>query len=126
MAIKDEDLERLRTKTVEFILCVRAEYLRAGASPLKHWDQIQNRMLSAARRSTSADEWATTLCRGLQLPALNSASSKALIDLGATVRELGGAAEWLDMVQREYGLLMAMARLSADERRAAREEKEAI
>jgi hypothetical protein len=42
------------------------------------------------------------------------------------VRELGGAAEWLDMVQREYGLLMAMARLSADERRAAREEKEAI
>ena len=33
------------------------------------------------------------------------------------MRELGAAAEWLDMVEREYGLLIAMARKTVEERR---------
>ncbi len=71
MAIDEQAKERLRTLTVEVLLCYRAAYLKAGASPLKHWDQLQDRMRSAARRSQTPEEWATALSRGLQLPSLN-------------------------------------------------------
>lgn len=119
--LSEAERERLRTLTVEYLLDVRAAYLAAGASPLKHWEQLQNRMLSAARRSTSADEWATALCRGLQLPALGPRGAASLVALSGAVREAGAARQWLDVVQAEYGLLMAMARLAAD---AARERRE--
>jgi hypothetical protein len=42
-------------------------------------------------------------------------------DLCATVREMGAATEWLDLVQRETGLIFALTRLAAEERKAARE-----
>jgi hypothetical protein len=45
-----------------------------------------------------------------------------LVDLGAAVRELGAQREWLDMLEREYGLLMAMTRLAAERQREAREQ----
>lgn len=121
-SLSDEKKERLRTLTVEFLMEVRRAYLMAGASPLKHWDQIQSRLLSAARRSTTADEWTTALLRGLQLPALGGSrkggnnASRALIDLTSEVRESGAASEWLDMIQREYGLLMALTREAAERR----------
>jgi hypothetical protein len=38
------------------------------------------------------------------------------------VREYDAATEWLDLIQRETGLLFAMARLAAEARKAAREE----
>jgi gamma-glutamyl:cysteine ligase YbdK (ATP-grasp superfamily) len=106
--------------TVEFLLCVRAAYLANGGSPLKHWDQIQNRMLSASRRAVTADEWTSLVCRGLQLPALQLHGAVALHDLCFAVRESAAASRWLDMIQREYGLLMAMARLCAEQRAAER------
>lgn len=120
--LTEEQKERLRTLTVEFLLEVRRAYLMAGASPLKHWDQLQSRMLSAARRSATADEWTTAVLRGLQLPALGgsrkggNSASRVLIDLTSTIREADGAGEWLDMIQREYGLLMAMTREAAEKR----------
>lgn len=128
--LSEEQKERLRTLTVEYLLEVRRAYLMAGASPLKHWDQIQSRLLSAARRSTTADEWTTALLRGLQLPALGgsrrggSSASRALIDLTSAVREADAAAEWLDLIQREYGLLMALTREAAEKRADARMDKE--
>lgn len=121
-----EQAESLRTKTVELLLELRRAYLAAGGSPLKHWDQIQNRMLSAARRSASPDEWATKMQRGLQLPTLGKAGCQALVDLGAAVRELEAEREWLEMIEREYGLLMAMARLAADRRREQRDAAEEV
>jgi hypothetical protein len=114
--------EKLRTLTVEVLLVMRAAYLAAGANPIKHWEQLQDRARSAARRSQSPEEWATALARGLQLPALSSSGSRALVDLVAAVAERGCAVEWLDLIEREYGLLMAMTRLCAEERKAAREE----
>lgn len=128
--LTEEQKERLRTATVEFLLEVRRAYLMAGASPLKHWDQIQSRMLSAARRSATADEWTTAVLRGLQLPALGgqrrggNSASRALIDLTSTVREFDAAGEWLDLVQREYGLLMALTREAAEKRAAERMDQE--
>jgi hypothetical protein len=121
--LNDERAERLRTKTVELLLEVRRAYLAIGANPIKHWDQIQSRMLSAARRSTTVDEWVSSLCRGLGLPALNSLASSAVVSLSAEVREADVSREWLDLMQREYGLLMAMTRLAADEARRAAEER---
>lgn len=61
------------------------------------------------------------MIRGLQLPNLRSSACQALIDLGATVRELSAQREWLDLLEREFGLIMAMARLAADRQREARE-----
>lgn len=119
--LSEEQAEQLRSLTVEMILEVRRAYLASGASPLKHWDQLQNRALSSARRASSADEWVTMLCRGLQLPALSSSASRALLDLTHAVREMGAAGQWLSMLDREIGLVMALARVSSEERRAARE-----
>jgi hypothetical protein len=45
-----------------------------------------------------------------------------LVDLGATVKEHSWQQPWLDMVEREVGLLMAMARLTAEERAEAKEQ----
>lgn len=122
MALNEKQKEHLRTLTVEYLLEVRRAYLMAGASPLKHWDQIQSRLLSAARRSTTADEWTTALLRGLQLPALSgsrkggNSASRVLIELTSAVREADAAAPWLDLIQREYGLLMALTREAAEKR----------
>lgn len=112
--------ERLRTLTVEVLLEARAAYLVSGANPMRHWDQLQNRMLSAARRSATAEEWVTALWRGLQLPAPSSSASQALRDLTAKVVELGCATAWLELIEREFGVLIAMARGCAEARAAAR------
>lgn len=42
-------------------------------------------------------------------------------ELCAAVREMGCSAEWLDLLVREIGLLMALCRIAAEERRAERE-----
>lgn len=118
----EKQKERLRSLIVEFLLEVRAAYLRAGGSPLKHWDQMQNRMRSAARRTSSPAEWATQLLRGLQLPAPSSLASQALLDLDGYVREAGVGRAWLALIELEYGLLMALTRKCAEQRREAREE----
>lgn len=59
---------------------------------------------------------------GLRLQSLSSSASRALVDLGSTVREWSAQQQWLDMVERELGLLMAMARLAAEERAARKEQ----
>lgn len=120
MAASEEQRERLRTVLVEMLLEIRAAYLKNGASPLKHWDQLQNRSLSAARRASTADEWVTMLCRGLQLPSLSSSASSALLALSHEARETGQRV-CLDVVERDLTLLLAMARKIAEDRRDARD-----
>lgn len=117
--------EKLRTLTVEVLLDVRAAYLKTpGCSVLKHWDQLQDRMRAAARTSASPEEWATALCRTLQLGAPSPANCRSLVDLVHEVTERQCRREWLDIVEREYGYLMALARKSAEARREAREQEE--
>lgn len=119
----DEDaVEGLRQRTVAVLLDARAAYLAAGASPLKHWDQLADRMRAAARTSTTVAEWATSLRRGLQLGAGNSSSSKALVELADEVQALGAEHAWLDMLEREHAFLIALARLEAEDRKERRDD----
>lgn len=115
--------EKLRTKTIEFILACRRQYLMNGANAIKHWEQIQNRCLSACRRASTPEDWCTKVLRGLQLAHLDSSGSSTLTDLVAAVIEGGATDEWLRLVQDELGYLMATARGIADEQRAAKEAK---
>jgi len=116
--LTDEQLEELRTKTVEVLLALRASYLREyGASvALKHWEQLETRMLSSTRRAGNPDEWVTLMQRGLRLQSTSKALSLALIDLGASVREAAAQQQWLDMIEREAGLMIAMTRMAAEKR----------
>lgn len=122
MKLDEQAKERLRTQTVEVLLDLRAAYLAtAGANPLKHWDQLQDRMRAAARTCASPEEWATKMARDLQLAAPNLSSSRSLLALVHEVTERRCARPWLDLIEREHGYLLAMARLSAEQRKAARE-----
>lgn len=112
--------EKLRTLTVEFLLAVRAAYLRAGAKPMKHWEQLQSRCLSAARRAAGPEEWTTLVLRGLQIQSLDSSGSSTLRELVNGVVEVGAVDEWFRMIEREIGYLMATARGIADAKREER------
>ena len=117
--LNEAQAERARTGLVEFILAVRRRYLKAYGSAvvMKHWDQIQGRVLSAARRSGTVDEWCTLVLRGLQLPTtLDRLGVATVWELAKTGKDVGHREE-LDIVERETGLLMAMARLIVENQR---------
>jgi hypothetical protein len=63
------------------------------------------------------------MMRGLQLPALSKGACRALHDLDSTVRELGCAPQWLDLIEREFGYVIAATRLEAQERAERREQE---
>jgi len=121
MARLDETTkESLRLLTVAVLMDLRAAYLAAGASPLKHWDQLLDRMRAATRTTASVEEWHTAISRSLQLGSPSNAASSSL---DALVRAVGARrGDWLDLVEREHGYLMAACRLEADRRRDARAE----
>lgn len=117
--IDESTKERLRTLTVEVVLEMRAAYLRtSGVNILKHWDQIQERMRSAAKMTAGPEEWATAMARSLRLDAPSSRYSEALLALTHDVHEASCAGEWLDLLEREYAFLVVMARSCADKRKA--------
>lgn len=114
--------EKLRTLTVELLLELRVAYLGSpGANALKHWDQLQERMRAAARTTASPEEWATKMRRDLNLSAPSSLGSKVFVELVHEVTERNARRDWLDMVEREHGYLIALSRLSAEKRKEARE-----
>lgn len=116
----EETREKLRKQTVSVLLVVRSEYLSNGASPLKHWDQIQDRLRAAARTTDDVPGWVTALTRSLNLSAPSKARSLATDVLAKTVAEHRCASDWLDLVEGEHGYLMALAILEADKKRTAR------
>lgn len=115
----EETKEAWRNLLVLVLLDLRAAYLAAGASPLKHWDQLLDRMRASSRTSSSVEEWHTSMCRSLQLGAPSSAASSTLSELVLTVGPY--RSELLDLVEREHGYLMAKARLEAERRKDARD-----
>lgn len=119
--ISEAKKEKLRTLTVELMLEMRQAYLRTpGANQLKNWEILQSRMRGAARTTASPEEWASKIQVGLQVPSINNSYSKALIDLVHLTSEDNCQPEWLDLIEREHGLLIAMARLIVEERKAAK------
>lgn len=113
-------MQQLREATVSVILEVRRAYLANGASPLKHWEQIHGRVRSAARTTTSVEEWTTRLLRSLGIQSPGKSLSSEMVRLQHTVDEFGGPRAWLDLVGREHAYMMAMARIDAENRKAAR------
>lgn len=120
MKLKDDQAERLRTLTVEFLLDLYRQALQNGWNPLDLWDQISNRMRAAARTSASPDEWTSAMLRSLKLSAPSKDSSRSLIDLSNTVREWGCAVAWLNIVDREFGYIIALTKSLNEDRKAAR------
>ncbi|MGE0493310.1 MAG: hypothetical protein AB7S38_29145 [Vulcanimicrobiota bacterium] len=113
--MRDDQREEIEGRTVDLILAVRREYLAGGANPLKHWDQLQDRIRVAARTSTSVAEWVTTLSRSLGLAAPSNSRSLAISKLAETVGHVCTPDEWLDLVEREHSYLIAMGRLRVQE-----------
>lgn len=117
--LNEEQKENLRNRTVEVLLNVRAAYLAtSGANVLKHWDMLQDRMRAAARVTSSPEEWATDLARSLRLGSPSSHYSEALRSLADDVRERKASREWLQLIEDEWGYLMAMTRSVAEQRKA--------
>lgn len=115
------DKERLRTLTVEHILDVRALYLRTtSANPLKHWELLQARVRAAAKTTSSVEEWGTELARAMRLETPSSDSSRSLRALADFVRERRAAREFLQLIDDEWGYVMALARGLAEERKESR------
>lgn len=110
--------EKLEQALVSLILASRGEYLSAGANPLKHWDQIQDRLRASAQTSSDVQDFVTSFGRGLQLGAPGQARSNAIARLLDAASDVP---RWLDVVDEEHAFLMASARLKADLRREAKE-----
>lgn len=113
--------ERVRAATVAFLDEARREHLRTtGASALKQYETLTSRARSAARTCENAREWATQVLRKLQVRAPSNSTSSAM---RALADEVGSRdAEWLDMVERELGYLIAEVRLRVDARKVDRDE----
>lgn len=118
--LDEQSKKQLRDLTVEVLLSMRREYLAAGANALKHWDQLQDRMRSAARTTTTPEEWATAMCRSLRLAALHKESCSDLYQLAELVHEKQCAGDWLSLLEREYGYLIALARLASEKAKEQR------
>jgi hypothetical protein len=119
--LPEEKKERLRSLTVELLLDVRSQYLQTpGCNVLKHWDQLTSRMRAAARMTEGPDEWATRLLRALQIASPSKYSSDSLLKLSHQCREWQAESEFLDLIEREHALLIAMTRKCSEERADAR------
>jgi len=120
--MRNDQKEEIEGRTVDLIMEVRREYLASGANPLKHWDQLQDRIRVAARTSTSVAEWVTTLSRSLGLAAPSNSRSLVISKLAETVGHVCTPDEWLDLVENEHSYLIAMGRLRAQESKERKQE----
>lgn len=120
--LTEEQTEALRLAIVRVILAVRGDYLRTpAASVLKHWDQITDRMRARAQSCGSPREWASALLRDLRIASPSDWTADAMVGLQARVDECGAPRAFFDLIDRESGYLIAVARTEADSRRAARQ-----
>jgi hypothetical protein len=122
---REQKLERLRTLLVEMLMAFRREYLQTtGCNRLEHWRILLDRMQAAARSSRNADEWATQVAKSLQIQQLGKYACQSLIELSSFVREQDLWPDARRLVDRERGLLEALGRRIAEERKEARETAE--
>jgi hypothetical protein len=119
--MSDDKIETVRLATVALVMALRAQYLAGGASPLKHWTQITERMRAAAATTSGPREWASVMLRKLGVQAPSRETSSAIERLVAAVEIPGvGDARFLALVDREWGYLIALARAEAEERQERR------
>ena len=114
--------------TRDFLLAVRADYLAADMKRAqKHWTQIENAAKGAALRGRrTASLWAGRVTEKLNVPASSRSICLATDRLVEAVDGHGLSTDWIGLVRTEIGLVMAMARLEAEERKEAREKKAVV
>ena len=112
--------EKIESALVEMILGLRSDYLRAGANPMDHWTQLESRCRAAAMQCETISEWCSAVQRRLQIPSLSKGSSASLIALNSVCESDEAIDDALDMVSRDYGLLIALARNVVDEAKEAK------
>jgi hypothetical protein len=119
--LDDKQKKQLETCAVEMILAIRGAYLseQSGRPAMNYWEQIQNRCRAAARQTTTASEWVSAVQRRMQIPALRSSDSSALIELVRFCDENSAHQEFLAMVERDCPLLIALTQLIVEERKKA-------
>lgn len=122
MRIDEEKKEALRMRTVAVVLELRAQYLADGANPLKHWQQIHDRLRMAARTSASVPEWATAMQRSLKIATPSSSLSSAILQLADEAACIPDPC-WLDLIDQEHGYIMALARAESEDRREQRQRR---
>lgn len=118
--LTDREMQDLRILTRDLLLEVRAQYLAAGASPLKHWDQLADRLRAAIATTATPEELVTSLLRGLNLSAPSSSVSWAMVRLSDEVAAMNATRPYFDMLEREYALVHALTRLEAEDRKERR------
>lgn len=116
--LDERKADAVRDAAVAVMMATRSEYLAAGASALKHWDQLHDRLHLALRTSSTAEQLVTALRRGLRLSAPSSDSSAAAVDLVGAMD--ADPTQWIGMLEDEIGLVMARSRLEAERRRGLR------
>ena len=109
--------EALRSKLCAVLLEMRSAYLRAGANPLKHWDQMRDRLRAAVRQTATVKELLTSLGRRLKIDAPSSALSSKIEALDAEAMALHCQAQFLQLIEDEELYLFARIRAEADDRR---------
>lgn len=60
------------------------------------------------------------MARKLQLGTLSNSASSAVVDLVHVVTELKCADEWLALIDKEFGYIMALSRLISEKKKEAR------
>lgn len=117
-------LETVRGHLVAVILAVRRQYLAGGGGALKHWEQLQTRLRSAAMTTGSVQELVSSFLRGMRIEAPDKRTSLTAHDLmlclaaHSSAHQLIDDDDVLDLIEREIGLLIAMARVRAGEKQA--------
>lgn len=114
--------KQLETLLVELLLDIRAGHLASSqANPLKHWEQLENAALMAAKTSGTLSEWATRVAAKMGLATLNSSASDGLRALVAACDEHGAHLAILGIIESEHSYIIALTRGSAEARKDARE-----
>lgn len=125
MRPKDVELDLMRSLLVDLMIALRSQAHGEGASPLKTWDQLESRMLAAARTSSGWMEWPTKVKSGLKLAAPRKETSSAILALVQHLDAMGSVGmitptEFLQRVETEVALLIAMARDRTEKNRSDR------
>ena len=114
-------LAKMETLTVEVLLSYRQQAMMTSAfNPLKFWEQLQDRVRMATRKSTSPEEWATDLARSLKLGSPIASTCSALTELVSFLNENNLVSDWLTKLESEYMYLIALTRSIDEKRREAK------
>lgn len=118
---REEEIQ-LQDKLIEWVLYLRSEVLsERKVNVLEHWNQIQNAMFRSSKTNASISEWITSTRKRFRLEAASLDSSRCSHELSVIAEDARESA--LEYVERNIALIIARARLLADEQSAAKKEK---